>query len=163
MKRPASALGRESALALATAKSEAGFTGNSGTHAAEYKDFLRKVKGASKADAFPIACAEEFSTKKADMFKVFMDNGKNIQSTLDMIVRRTLKKEKVAEEEFIWKKKRQFCGNYGETIDPLNPKAAITPKTDKVCARLVKASGQHLGSASLGIRSETEHTQTFET
>jgi hypothetical protein len=149
MKRPAAALGRQSALALAAAKAEAGFEGNSGTHAAEYKEFLRKIKGAAKADAFPIACAEQFATKKADMFKVFMDNGKNITATLDMIVRRTLKKEKVAEEKFIWKKKRQFCENYGETIDPLNPTASLTPKTDKVCARLTKASGQHVGSASL--------------
>jgi hypothetical protein len=163
-KRPASALGVMSMQTVATAKKEAGvsgFGGNSGTHAAEYKEFLRKVKVAAKGKTFPIACSDEFTTNKADMFKVFMDNGKNIEATLDLIVRRTITKKKLAEEKFVWKKKRDFCGNYGETIDKFNPKDAKTPKTDKVCARLAKDIVQHLGVLHLLATRNTMLEFTF--
>ncbi len=145
MKRPAAApltraglVGQASSVALASAK-KAAFAGNTSSHPGEYKVFLRAFAAAAKKDDFPIAASQEFRTNKNGLFKVFMDNERDIGKCLSVVVSRSLKKTTESVDKCGWRKKRDFCHKYGEKIDASNPDAVKTPKTDKVCERLLQA------------------------
>jgi hypothetical protein len=89
---------------------------NSASHPTEYKEFLRAC---ANKDSFPVALTTEFTSKKTDLFRQWMNCAKDMDRTATMQLQRKVVKQTEAVTEFTYFKKRELFTNYGGNPDDM--------------------------------------------
>jgi hypothetical protein len=89
---------------------------NSASHPAEYKEFLRAC---ANKDAFPVGLTTEFTSKKSDLFRSWMNCAKDMEKTATMVLQRKVVKMTESVTEFTYFKKRELFTTYGGNPDDM--------------------------------------------
>jgi hypothetical protein len=107
---------------------------NSATHPGEYKEFLRAC---GNRQTFPVALSTEFTSKKTDLFRTWMNCGKDMEKTSTMTLQRKVVKETESVTEYSYFKKRILFLEYGGNAD--DPESERSKKAMKKTEQIIDA------------------------
>ena len=92
------------------------------THPIDWKQFIRLV---NNRDKFPVSLAAAYKTSRLDLFKLLLENTKDVVHKVEILIKRRVENEKEAETGWVLLKRRDILKGFDGNVE----------KTDKIIAK----------------------------